>query len=145
VNIGGRDRAETLLAGEQRVLEMIAAQTPLNETLDALCRLVEQVSPEWLASILLVDAKADSVWQGAAPTLPGGYVSALDGARIGPEYGPRGLAALGHQAHESVRLAIWRRGWRKRGRRVYRRPTPGFADDRRSRKSTHRHQKNSAR
>jgi PAS domain S-box-containing protein len=83
---------------EHRVLEMIVARAPLGETLDAVCRLVEQVSPEWLASILLVDAKADSVWHGAAPTLPRGYVSALDGARIGPAYGPCGLAALGHPA-----------------------------------------------
>jgi PAS domain S-box-containing protein len=90
--------AETLLAGEHRVLEMIAAGTPLGETLDAVCRLIEQVSSGWLASILLVDAKADSVWHGAAPTLPGGYISAIDGARIGPAYGPCGLAALGHQA-----------------------------------------------
>jgi len=79
-----------------RVLELIAARTPLNETLDAVCRLVEQVSSEWLSSILLVDAKADSVWHGAAPTLPAGYVSAIDGARIGPAHGPCGLAALGH-------------------------------------------------
>ena len=96
VDAGARDRAETLLAGEHRVLEMIAAGTPLGETLDAVCRLVELISPEWLASILLVDAKAASVWHGAAPTLPEGYVSAIDGARIGPAYGPCGLAALGH-------------------------------------------------
>jgi PAS domain S-box-containing protein len=97
VDAGARDRPETRLAGEYRVLEMIAAGAPLGETLDAVCRLVEQVSPEWLASILLVDARADSVWHGAAPTLPGGYVSAIDGARIGPAYGPCGLAALGHE------------------------------------------------
>ena len=97
VDVGARDRAETLLAGEHRVLEMIATGTPLGETLDAVCRLVEQASPEWLVSILLIDAEADSVWHGAAPTLPGGYVSAIDGARIGPAYGPCGLAALGHQ------------------------------------------------
>jgi PAS domain S-box-containing protein len=96
VDVDARHRAEMLLAGEHQVLEMIAAGTPLGETLDAVCRLVEQVSPEWLASILLVDAEADSVWHGAAPTLPGGYVSAIDGARIGPAYGPCGLAALGH-------------------------------------------------
>jgi len=49
-------RIETLLAGERRVLEMIAAGTPLGETLDAVCRLIEQVSSGWLAWILLVDA-----------------------------------------------------------------------------------------
>jgi PAS domain S-box-containing protein len=97
VNIGALDRAETLLAGEHRVLEMIAARAPLHETLDELCRLAEQLSRDWLASILLLDAEASSVWHGAAPTLPEGYASAIDGARIGPAYGPCGLAALGHQ------------------------------------------------
>ncbi|HKC44662.1 MAG TPA: PAS domain S-box protein [Burkholderiales bacterium] len=97
VDTGARDRAETLLAGEQRVLEMIASGTPLGETLDAVCRLIEQVSPKWLASILLVDANADSVWHGAGPTLPKGFVAAIDGTRVGPTYGPCGLAAQGHE------------------------------------------------
>src|SRR5262245_45123545 len=97
VDAGARDRAEALLAGEYRLLEMIAAGAPLGATLDAVCRLVEQASPEWLASILLVDAQADSVWHGAAPTLPRGYLAAIDGARVGPAYGPCGLAALGHE------------------------------------------------
>ena len=78
---------------QNRLLEMIATGRPLGETLDALCHLVEQMSPEWLASILLVDGEADSVWHGAAPTLPKGYVSAIDGKRAGPTYGPCGLAA----------------------------------------------------
>src|SRR5262245_35927148 len=97
VDAGARDRAEALLAGEHRLLEMIAAGAPLGATLDAVCRLVEQASPEWLASILLVDAQADSVWHGAAPTLPRGYLAANHGARVGPAYGPCGLAALGHE------------------------------------------------
>src|SRR5215510_9804578 len=96
-NIEDRKRVETLLAGENRLLEMIATGAPLGETLDAVCRLVEQMSPDRLASILLVDFKADSVWHGAAPTVPKGYVSAIDGKRAGPTYGPCGLAAQGHQ------------------------------------------------
>ena len=82
-DIKDHERAEALLAGENRLLEMIATGAPLGETLDALCRLVERMSPEWLASILLVDCEADSVWHGAAPTLPEGYLSAIDGTRGG--------------------------------------------------------------
>src|SRR5262245_9586050 len=88
---------ETLLAGQNRLLKMVATGAPFGETLDALCRLVEQPSPEWLASILLVDSSADRVWHGAAPTLPKGFISAIDGTRAGPTYGPCGLAAQGQQ------------------------------------------------
>jgi PAS domain S-box-containing protein len=79
---------------QNRLLEMIATGRPLGETLDALCHLVEQMSPEWLASILLVDQRGDSFWHGAS-TLPSSYVSAIDGMRASATYGPCGLAAQG--------------------------------------------------
>jgi PAS domain S-box-containing protein len=90
VDIDAPSPVETLLA-------LLATGAPLAETLEAACRAVEQTSPEWLASILLVDAKADSVWHGAAPTLPKGYVDALEGRRVSPTWSPCGLAAQGHE------------------------------------------------
>src|SRR5215471_70767 len=47
-----RQRAEALLAGEKRLLEMIAKGNSLSVILDALCRLVEELSEGSLASIL---------------------------------------------------------------------------------------------
>ncbi len=79
-----RRSTSTLAAAAETLLALLATGAPLAETLEAVCRAVEQRSPEWLASILLVDAKADSVWHGAAPTLPKGYIDALDGRRVSP-------------------------------------------------------------
>src|SRR5215470_13433648 len=50
-----RKRAEDLLAGEKRLLEMIAKGHALSTILEALCRLVEELSPGSLAAILLLD------------------------------------------------------------------------------------------
>jgi PAS domain S-box-containing protein len=97
VDIEDRKQVGTLLAGQNGLIGMIASGTPLGETLDALCRLVEQMSPDWLASILLVDRGGERVWHGAAPSLPKTYVSAIDGVPAVVSYGPYGLAVAGQQ------------------------------------------------
>src|SRR6202022_4178908 len=48
-----RKRAETLLAGENQILEMVATGRPLGVILDGLCRLVDKRSSDSLHSILL--------------------------------------------------------------------------------------------
>src|SRR6266550_8111329 len=55
-DIGERKRAETLLAGEKRLLEMVAKGDPLGDILDAICRLVEELCSGSLCSILLLDS-----------------------------------------------------------------------------------------
>ncbi|HXJ34602.1 MAG TPA: GAF domain-containing protein [Candidatus Eisenbacteria bacterium] len=87
-----RQRAETVLAGEKRLLEQIARGGSLPVILDGLCRLVEELSPGSLASILLVDADGRRLRHGAAPSLPRSYVEAIDGMRIGPMAGSCGTA-----------------------------------------------------
>ena len=88
-----RKRAETLLAGEKRLLEMIAKGNSLSMILDALCRLVEELSKGSLASILLLDPDGNRLWHGAAPSLPKSYIDAIDGSTIGPVAGSCGTAA----------------------------------------------------
>jgi PAS domain S-box-containing protein len=88
-----RDRAEALLAGEKRLLEIIARGNSLSAILDALCRLVEELSKDSLCSILLLDPDGTSLWHGAAPSLPKSYTDAIDGASIGPAAGSCGTAA----------------------------------------------------
>jgi len=90
---GERKRAEALLAGEKRLLEMVAKGSSLSVILDALCRLVEEVSTGSLASILLLDPDGNRLWHGAAPSLPKSYTEAIDGASIGPAAGSCGTAA----------------------------------------------------
>ena len=88
-----RKRAVTLLAGEKRLLEMIAKGNSLSMILDALCRLVEELSKGSLASILLLDPDGNRLWHGAAPSLPKSYIDAIDGSTIGPVAGSCGTAA----------------------------------------------------
>ena len=79
-DISQRKRREALLAGENRVLEMVAKGDSLADILDHLCRLVEEQSPGVLASILLMDPNGKQLRHGAAPNLPKAYTEAIDGA-----------------------------------------------------------------
>ena len=90
-DIEDRKRAEALLAGENRVLEMVAKGDSLSEILEVLCRLVEEQAAGVLASILLV--QDGQLRHGAAPSLPKSYTDAIDGAAIGPCAGSCGTAA----------------------------------------------------
>jgi formate hydrogenlyase transcriptional activator len=79
--------SEALLAGEKRVLEMIADGEALPRILDALCRVVEEQSSDMLSSLLLLDANGTHLRHGAAPRLPKSYIEAIDGVAIGPTGG----------------------------------------------------------
>ncbi len=92
-DIEDRKRAEMLLAGEKRLLEIIARGDSRALILDALCRLVEELASGSLSSILLLDAKTNRLRHGAAPSLPRSYTKAIDGLVIGPSAGSCGTAA----------------------------------------------------
>ena len=95
----GDDRAwtEAVLAGEKRVLEMIAGGNTLSSILDALCRVVEEITRGSLCSILLLDAKGQRLWHGAAPSLPKSYTEQFNGREIALCWGPCGAAAYRKQ------------------------------------------------
>jgi GAF domain-containing protein len=80
------------LAGQEKVLEMIDANAPLDEVLTSLVLLMEAQSPEMLCSVLLLSDDGDHIRHGAAPSLPDDYVKAIDGAPIGPKNGSCGTA-----------------------------------------------------
>src|SRR6266446_6166378 len=92
-DISQRKRREGLLAGENRVLEMVAKGDSLSDILEILCLLVEEQSSGVLASILLMDANGKQLRHGAAPNLPKAYTEAIDGAFIGASVGSCGTAA----------------------------------------------------
>jgi PAS domain S-box-containing protein len=85
-------RTESLLAGENRLLEMVAKSQPLPAILDGICRLVEDVTSGSLCSILLLEG--DRLWHGAAPSLPATYINAFGGRPIGSNAGPCGRACF---------------------------------------------------
>ena len=90
-DIDHQNWAERLLVGENRLLEMIAKGNSLTVILDGLCRLVEEISRDTLATILLLDG--NRLWHGAAPSLPQSYTDSIDGVVIGPSVGSCGTAA----------------------------------------------------
>src|SRR5260370_41447999 len=83
-DISHRKRREALLAGENRVLEMVAKGDSLSDILDNLCLLVEEQSSGVLASILLMDPNGKQLRHGAAPHLPKTYTEPIDQPFIGP-------------------------------------------------------------
>jgi GAF domain-containing protein len=76
-----------------RVLELAIGDSPLEDTLGELIRIVETTSRTGvLGSILLLDGR--HLRHGAAPSLPQAYTQAIDGAEIGPVAGSCGTAAF---------------------------------------------------
>ncbi len=92
-DITDRKQAELLLAGEKRLLEMIARADSRAAILDALCRVVEELASGSLCSILLLDPNTNCLRHGAAPSMPISYTDAIDDTAIGPTVGSCGTAA----------------------------------------------------
>jgi PAS domain S-box-containing protein len=92
-DISKRKQGEALLAGEKRLLEMVAKGDSLPSILDSICRLVEELCSGCLCSILLLDSSGKRLWHGAGPSIPKPYAQAIDGFVIGPNVGSCGSAA----------------------------------------------------
>jgi PAS domain S-box-containing protein len=91
-DITERRREEALRATHHQVLGMIATGSDLADVLNCLVRLVEQQSNGMRCSVLLLEDDGIHVRHGAAPSLPGDYVRAIDGMAIGPRSGSCGTA-----------------------------------------------------
>jgi formate hydrogenlyase transcriptional activator len=87
-DIEDRKRAESLLAGENLVLEMTAKGKPLEAILEALCRVVEQTASGCLCSVMLIDPSGSKIQQAVAPSLPASYRDRFRGTPVEREGGP---------------------------------------------------------
>lgn len=86
--------SEALRYAHSKVLELAIGDSPLEQTLSELIRIVESTSRTGvLGSILLLDHDGRHLRHGAAPSLPRAYMQAIDGAEIGPCAGSCGTAA----------------------------------------------------
>ena len=88
-----RTGAEALLAGENRLLEMLATGCTLSEILDALCGLIEDIASGSLCGIVLVDPISNRLKHGAAPSLPLSYNESIHGRPVNLYSGPCAMAA----------------------------------------------------
>ncbi len=87
-----KDVEESFHAGQTRILEMVAADAPLPDILRSIVLLMEAQIEGMLCSILVLTTDGRRVQHGAAPSLPGAYVEAVNGAPIGPKNGSCGTA-----------------------------------------------------
>ncbi|HVL46439.1 MAG TPA: EAL domain-containing protein [Acidovorax sp.] len=78
---------------QTRVLEGMVNELPLPDLMALVCREVERIAPEVIATILAVDAQG-RLHPLAAPSLPAFISQALDGLPIGPTAGSCGTAAF---------------------------------------------------
>lgn len=79
-------------AAQQRIEDLIAADTPLDEILSELVLMIEAQSPEMICSILLLSDDGNHVRHAVAPSLPENYIKVIDGSPIGPKHGSCGTA-----------------------------------------------------
>ena len=91
-DVGERNRADRLRAGQNRVLELMASGAPLRQTLDQLVLLIESQSPDVLCSVMALDEDGVRMRSISGPHLPAAYLAALDGVAIGPAVGSCGTA-----------------------------------------------------
>ena len=93
INITERKRSEALLAGEKRLLEMIATGVSLKEILNALCLIIEEQRSGMLASVLLLNPDGVHLDVVAGPNLPNEWIQQMEKLPIGPCAGSCGTAA----------------------------------------------------
>ena len=78
---------------QNRILELMAGDVALHDLLLATVNGVEQLHPQMLCSILLLDEDGSHLGEVAAPSLPDFYNAAIDGVQIGMGVGSCGTAA----------------------------------------------------
>jgi PAS domain S-box-containing protein len=93
-DVTDRKRMEALRTAQNHVLELAIQDTPLDETMDELVRMVEAQSQfGMLGSLLLLDRDGMHLRHCSSPSLPDAYNRAINGITIGPSAGSCGTAA----------------------------------------------------
>ncbi len=85
LDVTARKTMEEFLASKRQILEMIAKGRPLQETLDAINRMIEYHAPGTSSSIFLLNTAGTHLFQVSAPNLPQGLIRKLDGIAISRE------------------------------------------------------------
>ena len=92
--IAEREQIERYEKFRSHTLELLTKNEPLADILQAIVSGVEQLKPEMLCSILLLDKTGKHLVLGVAPSLPDFYNTEIDGIEIGLGVGSCGAAAF---------------------------------------------------
>lgn len=93
VDVTARKRTEAITSGGNRVLAALAAGAPTHEILEMLVQIAEEVHPEILGAVMLVD-ESRRLRVAAAPNLPEFFRAAIDQMPIGPAAACSGAAVF---------------------------------------------------
>ena len=93
-DITKQKQSQNLLRIQHEVLTQITTATPLAETLNTLCQLIEQMVAGSVASVMVLDEAEGCLNVVAAPSLSQECIAALDGIVPGDEAGSCGSAAF---------------------------------------------------
>ncbi len=113
-DIDDQKRAEALLAGEKRFLEMVARGCPMPALLDALCELVEGTIAGARCSVLLLDPTSTYLEFGASPGLSSEFMGSLNTRVNEGASGPCSMAAYFNEQVISADIATETR-WAESG------------------------------
>ncbi|MGB7444438.1 MAG: PAS domain S-box protein [Coleofasciculaceae cyanobacterium] len=99
MDVTERKFSEALLAGQNKILEMIALDRALPKVLTAITQLIESQAQEAICAIVLLDETKTTLYYAAAPSLPEGFKQATPhGLVIEPNVGSCGTAAYRGEA-----------------------------------------------
>lgn len=93
-DITERKKADDYEQFRSNILEQLVTNKPLYNILEALVQGVEQINPEMICSILLLDDKGKHFIKSIGPSLPDFYNEAIKGLEIGIGVGSCGSAAF---------------------------------------------------
>lgn len=82
-----------LVERQSELLDVLVAGGSVTQVLDGLTRVVEELMPGSVCSVLLANPAEGTLHHGSAPNLPLEYIQAIDGLAIGPRAGSCGTAA----------------------------------------------------
>jgi PAS domain S-box-containing protein len=92
-DIADRKRAESLAAGQSRLLERIATGDDLSAVLEGIVRFAEEHGGGCMVSLMTLDPGGEQLRLASAPSLPAEYVDASRTVAVGPAHGSCGTAA----------------------------------------------------
>lgn len=94
IDITERKRLEMIQKLESSMVEAVASSLDLQQIMEQIVLGIEEILPNTIASILLIDEEGKRLLHGSAPNLPVSYNDAIHGEPIGPLAGSCGTAAF---------------------------------------------------
>ena len=93
-DISERKREDELTFAQNKILEMVAANTPFERILRSICRCIEKIDSGMHAAVMQLDVKKQMLHLEQAPSLPEEFKLALDFVKVDPAGRACGVAVF---------------------------------------------------